>query len=177
MGAICRHFGPHHRYEDVRSLSAAQRTSEEVRLRAGSRGDGREGTTWQEVSVPIIFGSDNVVEDSPWRSRQPKLLAPIQSVSQQECSESRRCSPYAVREQTRHGKQERSSLARILAGIQFVIPEREFQQPGTHHRPYLRRARRPVEEGQFPDDRSRGDGRKPTDTASRPINCRYLEPS
>src|SRR5215471_16778739 len=72
MGAICRHFGPHHRYEDVRSLSAAQRTSEEVRLRAGSRGDGREGTTWQEVSVPIIFGSDKVVEDSPWRSRQQK---------------------------------------------------------------------------------------------------------
>src|SRR5262245_12275401 len=71
MGAICRHFGSHHRYEDVRSLSAAQRTSEEVRLRAGSRGGGREGTTWQVVSVPIIFGSDKVVEDSPWRSRQP----------------------------------------------------------------------------------------------------------
>src|SRR5262249_13186565 len=177
MGAICRHFGPHHRYEDVRSLSAAQRTSEEVRLRAGSRGDSREGTTWQEVSVPII---SEVIKW--WKIRHgdrgsQNCLRPIQSVSQQECSESRRCSPYAVREQTRHGKQERSGLARILAGIQFVIPEREFQQPGTHHRPYLRRARRPVAEGQFPADPPRVYGRKPTDTASRPINCRYLEPS
>ena len=92
-------------------------------------------------------------------------------------SESRRCRTHAIREQTRHCKQESSSLASMLTDIPFVIFECEFQQPGRHNRPYFRRARLPVEKGKFPDNRSRGDGRKRTDTTSRAVNCRYLEPS
>ena len=65
MGALCRLFGPHHRYEDVRGLGAPQGTPAEVRVRAGTDSSGGERAAGEKVARKSMSSAITIGQSSP----------------------------------------------------------------------------------------------------------------